>query len=144
MAANDWNPFSLSQFFWLASLGGEVKPKRKQKAITLRIKDPKTQTEDLAEDEQDLLLYKRQEDIPSMSEESQDKIYKTLVPRQKQAEKRHIEELIYNLPDIPYCIFNPKVVKMDDIPNFRQRKEATIEMDKSEVSMGHQSSDYRG
>lgn len=86
------------------------------------------------------MLYEKQEDISSMSEESQDKIYKTLVPRQKKALKRHIEELIYNLPDIPDSIFKPEVVRMDESPNFRQRKEATIEMDKSEVSMGHQGS----
>lgn len=58
--------------------------------------------------------------------------------------KRHIEEMVYNLPDIPYSIFNPNVVKMDDITNFRQTKEATKEKDKSEVSVGHQGSKYRG
>lgn len=79
-----------------------------------------------------------------MSKESKDEIYKTFVPKHKKAVKRHIEEMVYNLPDIPYSIFNPNVVKMDDITNFRQTKEATKEKDKSEVSVEHQGSKCRG
>lgn len=37
----------------------------------------------------------------------------------KEVVKRYIEEMIYNLSDIFYFIFNLKVVKIDEILNFR-------------------------
>lgn len=46
--------------------------------------------------------------------------------------------MILNLPDIPYYFFDPKEVKVDEIPNVRQKKETKEEKDKSEVSIGHQ------
>lgn len=132
------------QFFRLASVGGVVKPKKKPKAKTLRIEESKTQTEDQTEDEQDLMLDERQDETPPRSEEIRDDKYKQVVPMHKEVVKRHIEEMIYNLPDIPYTIFNPKVVKIDEIPNFRQKKEPSEEKDKSEVSMGYQGLNCRG
>uniref|UniRef100_K1PIT9 Lupus brain antigen 1-like protein n=1 Tax=Magallana gigas TaxID=29159 RepID=K1PIT9_MAGGI len=121
------------QFFRLASVGGVVKPKKKPKAKNLRIEESKTQTEDQTEDEQDLMLDERQDETPPRSEEIRDEKYKQVVPMHKEVVKRHIEEMIFNLPDIPYSIFNPKVVKIDEIPNFRQKKEPSEEKDKSEV-----------
>lgn len=132
------------QFFRLASVGGVVKPKKKPKAKTLRIEESKTQTEDEQEDEQDLMLDERQDETPPRSEEIRDEKYKQVVPMHKEVVKRHIEEMIYNLPDIPYSIFNPKVVKIDEIPNFRQKKEPSEEKDKSEVSMGYRGLNCRG
>lgn len=117
-----------------------MKPKKKQKSKGLRIEESKTQTEDQTEYEQDLMLDERQDETPPRSEEIRDEKYKQVVPMHKEVVKRHIEDMIYNLPDILYSIFNPKVVKMDEIPNFRQKKEPSEGKDKSEVSMGYQGS----
>jgi hypothetical protein len=59
---------------------------------------------------------------------------KQVVSIQKEAIKRHIEDMIYSLPDIPYSIFNPKVIKVDEIPSFRRKKEPSEEKQKSVVS----------
>lgn len=118
-----------------------MKPNRKKpKAKTLKMEESKTRTED----EQDPMLDERQDETPPRSKEIQDEKYKQVVPMHKEVVKRHIEEMIYNLPDIPYSIFNPKVVKIDEIPNFRQKKEPSEEKDKSEVSMGYQGLNCRG
>lgn len=53
-----------------------------------------------------------------MFKESKDEIYKMFVFKYKKVVKRYIEEMVYNLFDIFYFIFNLNVVKMDDIINF--------------------------
>ncbi|XP_062597185.1 TPR and ankyrin repeat-containing protein 1-like [Saccostrea cucullata] len=114
------------QFFRLASVGGVVKPKKKQKPKIPKI-DEAGITEDLEESEQDLMLYERQEETPPRSEEVKDRRPKQVPSVHKEAIKRHIEDMIYNLPDIPYSIFNPKVIKFDEIPSFRRKKESSEE-----------------
>eukprot|EP00105_Crassostrea_gigas_P004017 XP_011417083.2 PREDICTED: TPR and ankyrin repeat-containing protein 1 [Crassostrea gigas] len=56
----------------------------------------------------------------------------------KEVVKRHIEEMINDLPDIPYSIYNQNVLKMDEIPNLQQKKTSTEERDISKVTMDAQ------
>ncbi|XP_061181485.1 TPR and ankyrin repeat-containing protein 1-like [Saccostrea echinata] len=114
------------QFFRLASVGGVVKPKKKQKPKIPKIDDTGT-PENQEESEQDLMLYERQEETPPRSEEVKDRRSKQVLSVHKEAIKRHIENMIYNLPDIPYSIFNPKVIKFDEIPSFKRKKESSEE-----------------
>lgn len=112
-------------------------PKQKLKAKAFCFEGPKIQTEHHAEDKQDITLYKRKEKNHPRPEKSRYATDQT-VPINKKVIKRHIEELIYNLPDIPYSYFNPKVVVKDEIPNFRQKKLATEEKDLSKVTIDSQ------
>lgn len=114
------------------------KPKRKLKAKAFCFEGPKIQTEHHAEDKQDITLYKRKEKNHPRPEKSRYATDQQTVPINKKVIKRHIEELIYNLPDIPYTFFNPKVVVKDEIPNFRQKKLATEEKDLSKVTIDSQ------
>lgn len=114
------------------------KPKQKLKAKAFCFEGPKIQTEHNAEDKQDITWYKRKETNQPRHEKSRYETDQQTVPLNKEVIKRHIEEMIYNLPDIPYSFFNPKVVGMDEIPNFRQKKLATEEKDLSKVTIDSQ------
>lgn len=129
--------FTSFQFFRLASVGGVVKPKKKQKPKLSKISDAQTPSEDQEESEQDVILYERQEEIPPKSEVIKDRKPKLVVSIQKEVIKRHIEDMIYSLPDIPYSIFNPRVIKVDEIPSFKRKKEPSEEKQKSVVSTKH-------
>lgn len=81
---------------------------------------------------------KKKEKNQPKPEKSRYETFQQTVPINKEVIKRHIEEMIYNLPDIPYSLFNPEVVVKDEIPNFRQKKLATEEKDLSKVTIDSQ------
>ena len=103
-----------------------INPKKKQKAKFSKVDESKAPTEEEEEHE---------DEMPTKSVEIRDVRSKRVPPSQKEVVKRHIEEMIFEMPDIPYSIFNPKVVKVDEIPSFRPKKEEPAEVEKTYVNI---------
>ena len=118
----------------MASVGGVIKPKKKQKAKFSKVDESKAPTEE-QEEHEDIMMEERQDEIPTKSVEIREVKSKLVPPSQKAVVKRHIEGMIFEMPDIPYSIFNPKVVKVDEIPSFRRKKEEPTEDEKTEVKI---------
>ena len=118
----------------MASVGAVINPKKKQKAKFPKVYESKALTE-VQEEHEDIMMEERQDEIPTKSVEIRDVRSKRVPPSQKEVVKRHIEEMIFEMPDIPYSIFNPKVVKVDEIPSFRRKKEEPAEDEKTEVKI---------
>ena len=116
----------------MASVGGVIKPKKKQKAKFPKVDESKAPTEE-QEEHEDNMMEGRQDEIPTKSVEIREIKSKLVPPSQKAAVKRHIEDMIFKMPDIPYSIFNSKVVKVDEIPSFRRKREEPAEDEKTEV-----------
>ncbi|XP_078333030.1 TPR and ankyrin repeat-containing protein 1-like isoform X2 [Crassostrea virginica] len=119
------------QFFPLPSVEGVIKPKKKQKAKFPKVDESKAPTEE-QEEHEDIMMEERQDEISTKSVEIREIKSKLVSPSQKAVVKRHIEDMIFEMPDIPYSIFNPEVVKVDEIPSFRRKKEEPAEDEKTE------------
>ena len=118
----------------MASVGGVINPKKKRKAKFPKVDESKASTE-VQEEHEDIMMEERQNEMPTKSVEIRDVRSKRVPPFQKEVVKRHIEEMIFEMPDIPYSIFNPNVVKVDEIPSFRRKKEEPAEVEKTYVNI---------
>ncbi|XP_060067394.1 TPR and ankyrin repeat-containing protein 1-like [Ylistrum balloti] len=109
------------QFFRLASVETETKTSvKKPKKPRLKISE-----EDVLEEEQDLLLYCRTDEVqvssgPEKITRRDKKLIFAKTSTHRDTSKKKIEEMIFNLPDTPYSIFNPKVPRTEE--SWRSRK----------------------
>ncbi|XP_021340034.1 uncharacterized protein LOC110441249 isoform X2 [Mizuhopecten yessoensis] len=103
------------QFFRLASIETETKPAtKKPKKPRLKMSE-----DDVLDEEQDLLLYSRTDETqaraaPEKVPRKDKKLIFAKTSTHRETAKKKIEEMIFNLPDTPYSIFNPKVPRMEE------------------------------
>ncbi|XP_033726508.1 TPR and ankyrin repeat-containing protein 1-like [Pecten maximus] len=105
------------QFFRLASVEAAAKKPKKPRQKLLE--------DGMLEDEQDLLQYERTDEaqvseVPEKLTRKDKKLIYAKSSTHRDTSKKKIEEMIFNLPDTPYSIFNPKVPRMEE--SWKSRK----------------------
>ncbi|XP_021354477.1 TPR and ankyrin repeat-containing protein 1-like [Mizuhopecten yessoensis] len=94
------------------------------KQMKLRLKD--MSEEDVLEEEQDQLLNSEADETQCCSvlakvPRKDKQLIFPKTPTHREAAKKKIEEMIFNLPDTPYSIYNPKVPRMEEGWRSRRR-----------------------